>query len=283
MAALGAEMHGQRRLVELARNAAVEIGVLRGGDLGPGLGPERGAVGDLGRLGARLLDDGDRHRHVAGLRLDDALELEALGVGLGVLHQMKDDARAARRRLFERGRRHRERALAVGRPQPGFVAAGAAGDNVDPVGDHEGRVEADAELPDQGGAFAALRRFDLLHEGPGAGARDGAERLDHLVAAHADAVVLDRQLPLVGIDRDGDAQLRVVAEQGRIGDRLVAQPLAGIGRVRNQLAEEDVFVGIDRVHHHVQQLGDIGLERAAFGSRVLGIGHGRQIPVALNG
>ena len=191
--ALGAEMDGQRRLVELPGNAAVEIGVFRGLDLGLRLGPQRRAVGDLRRLGARLLDDRDRHRHVAGLRLDHALDGVALGVGLGVVHQMQHDAGAARaaRRRASAGR-DRERALAVGRPAPGLVAAGAARDHVDAVGDHEGRIEADAELADERLApRRSLRRLEPLQKGLGAGARDGAERLDHLVAAHADAVVLD--------------------------------------------------------------------------------------------
>ena len=71
------------------------------------------------------------------------------------------------------------------------------------------------------------------------------------------------------IEPDGDARLRVVAEQLGPGDRLVAQLLAGVGRVGDQLAQEDVAVGIDRVHHQVQQPGNVGLEGAAFG---LGVG-----------
>ena len=110
--------------------------------------------------------------------------------------------------------------------------------------------------------------------GLGAGARDGAERLDHLVAAHADAVVLDGEAPLVGIDGERDARLGVVAQQRRLGDRLVAQPLAGIGGIRDQLAQKYVFVGIDRMHHQVQQLGDIGLERPALRFVLLDRGHG---------
>ena len=80
-------------------------------------------------------------------------------------------------------------------------ASGAARDHVDPVRHHEGRIEADAELADQRGALGRLGGLDPLHEGLGAGARDGAERLDHLVAAHADAVVLDGEPAALGIER----------------------------------------------------------------------------------
>ena len=183
----------------------------------------------------------------------------------------------------QRGGLDREGALAVGGPAPCFVAAGAAGDHVDLVGDHEGRVEADAELADQGRAFAGLAGFEPLHEGLGAGARDGAERLDHLVVAHADAVVLDGEALGVGVELDGDARLGVVAEQRRRGDGLVAQPFAGVGGVRDQFAQEHVLVGIDRVHHQVQQARNVGLEGAAFGFGVGSGGHGgSEIPGGFN-
>ena len=242
--------------VELAGDAAVEVGVLVRGDLGLRLGPQRRAVGDLGGLGAGLVDDRDRHRHVAGLVLDDALKLEALGVGLGVLGEVQHHAGAAGRGLGELDRRHREGALAVGGPLPRLGRAGAAGDDVDLVRHHEGGIEADAELADQVGI--ALGGVEPLQERLGAGMGDGAERLDQLGLAHADAVVLERQAAGIGVDGEGDAGLGVVAEQVRLGDRLVAQPLAGIGGIGDQFAQEHVAVGIDRVHHHVQQLGDVG-------------------------
>ncbi len=59
--------------------------------------------------------------------------------------------------------------------------------------------------------------------------------------------------------------LRVVAQQLRLGDRLVAQLLAGVGGVGDQLAQEHVLVRIDRVHHQVQQAGHVGFEGAVLG------------------
>ena len=269
MASFGTEMDGEGGLVELAADAAVEIGVIGGGDVGLRLGPEGGAVGDLGRLRAGLLHDRDGHRHVAGLRLDDPLQGEALGVGLGVLHEVKDHAGPARRRVRKRRRRHREGAFAVRRPQPRLVGAGPAGDHVDPVRHHEDGIEADAELADERRAVAALCGFDPLQEGPGAGTGDGAERLHHFIAAHADAVVLDGEATVFGVDGERDARLRIVAQQRRGGDRLVAQLFVGVRGVRNQLAEKDGLVRIDGVHHQVQELGDIGLEHAAFGAGLI--------------
>ena len=121
--------------------------------------------------------------------------------------------------------------------------------------------------PTSSRATVALARLDPLHEGAGSGAGDGAQRLDRLVAAHADAVVLDRQLPLVGIEGDDDARRRVVGEQRRLGDRLVAQLLAGIRGVGDQLAQKNVPVGIDRVNHQMQEPRNVSLETAFFRRR----------------
>ena len=150
--------------------------------------------------------------------------------------------------------------LPVRGPKKGRVGAGAARNHVDALGHHEGRIEADAEPADQRRLLVLLRRLDAIEERLGAGAGDGAERLDHLVAAHADAVVLDGELPLVGVEPQRDARLRIVAKQRRRGDRLVTQPFAGVGRIGDQFAQKYRFLGIDRVHHQLQQLGDVSLE-----------------------
>src|SRR5262249_30401 len=102
---------------------------------------------------------------------------------------MQDHAGAAAWSGIERCRRDRKRALAGGGPLPRFLAPGMTGEHVDAIGDHERRVEADAELADQRRAFPALRRFDAIEERLGPRMRDGSEPLHHVLAAHADAVV----------------------------------------------------------------------------------------------
>ena len=89
---------------------------------------------------------------------------------------------------------------------------------------------------------------------------------------HADAVVLDGELLVVLVERDGDLEGRRVARQLRIGHRLVAELLAGVGAVRDQLAQENVAVGIDRMHHEVQKPGNVGLEFVVFGLARLTLG-----------
>ena len=189
---------------------------------------------------------------------------------------MKGDARPALRRVFERQRRDGEGALAVRRPAPGLVRPGAARVDGDFVRDHERRIEADAELPDEGGGFLA-RVFgrELVQEGLGAGAGDGAKPARQVVAGHADAIVREGQGLGVRIDRDFDRERRAVLDQFRLGDRFVAQLLAGVGGVGDELADENLPVGIDRMDHEMQQARNVGLEAlgaGGFAGRGLGVG-----------
>ena len=106
----------------------------------------------------------------------------------------------------------------------------------------------------------ALLGLGLLDEGLGAGLGDGAEVLDQFLLAHADAGVGDgERLPFL-VGRDGDREAGLALEQLGLGDRLVAELVERVGGVRDQLAQEDVAVGIDRMHHEVQELGDFRLE-----------------------
>ena len=181
------------------------------------------------------------------LRFDQPFQPGRVGVGGRVVHQMKDNSRAPLRRIGKRSRADLVGALALRRPAPGIFAAGQAARHVDTVGHHEGGVEAHSELADELGVVACLARIEALHEGACARSRDRAQRLRHLVAAHADAVVLDAEPLVLRIRHDGDAQLRVVPEQVGAGDRLEAKPFAGVRGIRDLLAQEDVAVGIDRM------------------------------------
>ena len=143
-------------------------------------------------------------------------------------------------------------------------------------------VEADAELADEGGGFLA-RVFgrELVQEGLGAGAGDGAEPAGQVFAGHADAIVREGQRLGVGIDRDLDRERSAVLDQFRLGDRLVAQLLAGVGGVGDEFADENLPVGIDRMDHQLQQARNVGLEALGrgFAGRGLGVGGQGQEPL----
>ena len=172
-------------------------------------------------------------------------------------------------------------ALAASTPSARPVcAAGLAGDQRDPVGDHEAGVEADAELADQLGrrllrrppasrAWRSLRQ----HLG-GAGLGDRADEVDDLVAAHPDAVVADGQGALGRVGLEGDVQvggvdLEVLVLVG--GQPQLVQRVGGVG---DQLPEEDVLGRVDRVDHQLQQLTGLGLELDRLG------GHRRKVSAA---
>src|SRR5690606_35167886 len=89
---------------------------------------------------------------------------------------------------------------------------------------------------------------------------DRAELLDDLVARHADAVVRDRNGLFLRIDGHGDRELRRACSQLRPAERLEAQLVVCVGRVRYQLAEKDLSVAVKGMHHQVKQLLHFGLK-----------------------
>ena len=110
-----------------------------------------------------------------------------------------------------------------------------------------------------------------------AGLGDGAEIVDEFVPAHADAIVAIGEGLGGLVGGEVDLEVGIVAQECRIGDRFVAQLVAGIRGVRNELAQEHIAVRIDRMHHELQELGDFGLElvglRVAAGLRFRRLGH----------
>ena len=148
--------------------------------------------------------------------------------------------------------------------------AGAPRDQRDAVGDDERGVEADAELSDEMRVFRAVRRE------PGeelARARLGnrADMVDDFLTRHADAVVGYGDRARLRVVADANLRVEIVLEQRRVGHRFEAQLVAGVGRVRHQLAQKDLLVPVQGVHHQVQQLPDLGLE--AEGLLGGGVGH----------
>ena len=48
---------------------------------------------------------------------------------------------------------------------------------------------------------------------------------------------------------------------------LRSEAVHGVGRVRNQLTQEHLFLGINRVHHYVQELRNVCLEGTVIALR----------------
>ena len=164
--------------------------------------------------------------------LDDLTQPCRVEILILALAQMHDDLGAASgigKRL------DRELALAVGHPAPALAFAGFAAQDLDLLGDHERRIEADAKLPDQTHVPARVAR-QLAHKSGGAGAGDRAEVVDQLLPVHADAVIADRKGAGGFIGGQRDAVFGIAFGRSRLGQRCVTQPVASIRCVRDQLA-----------------------------------------------
>ncbi len=160
---------------------------------------------------------------------------------------------------------HGELALAVAFPAHALVGgvAGTAAEHLDATGDDKGGIEAHAELADQLGVLAAVAG----HAGEkllGAGAGDGTQIVDHLFPVHADAVVGDGERALVLVHREPDPGLRIVFQQLGVVERPETQFVAGVGGVGYQLAQENLTVAVQGVHHQVQKAGYFRLETTGF-------------------
>ena len=79
---------------------------------------------------------------------------------------------------------------------------------------------------------------------------------------------IDRVL-FVAVGLDADVRLAARRQVGA-GQPLEAELVDRVGRVRDQLAQEDVLVGVERMDHEVEQLLDLGLELVTLG----GLAHG---------
>ena len=157
---------------------------------------------------------------------------------------------------------------AVGFPRPGLVGAERTRNDAHLLAHHEGGVEAHAELADDidvSGLVLGVLRLEL----EGIGMRDGAQVAVEVVFAHADAVIGHRDRARVGIERDGDGQIRAVNLQSLIGQAAEIELVDRVGRVGDKLAQKDLAIGVDRVDHEVEQLLALCLELSHSGAFLL--------------
>ena len=112
------------------------------------------------------------------------------------------------------------------------------------------------------GAFVSCfsAAFHLLDESLGAGTRDGAQHLGQIVMVHAGAVVGDGQRFGFVVDGNRNPEIGVALGQLRLGQRRVPEPVAGVGRVGNQFAQEDFLLAVKRTGDDIQELADFRLE-----------------------
>ena len=169
-------------------------------------------------------------------------------------------------------RLHRKIALAARLPthRPIGRKPGTARNDRHFIGDDEGRIKADAELPDQMrvlGLIASQRGKEFARTGLG----DGTKLIDRIFARQPDTVVRNGERARFLVESDTNFQLGVVAVQRRIVQGLETQFVARVGGVRNQLTQKNFLVAVQRMNHQLKQLLDLGLKAECF----LGITHAR--------
>ena len=136
-----------------------------------------------------------------------------------------------------------------GLPLPCLVRAISLGDNGQLIGHHKGGVEAHAELTDDINVLVLVVLLEIQRTG----VCDGAQILLQLFLGHTDAVILHGQDAVFLIAGDEDAEIALVHAHGGVGQALIVQLINGVRSIGNQLPQEDLFIGIDGVDHHVHQ------------------------------
>jgi hypothetical protein len=129
-------------------------------------------------------------------------------------------------------------------------------DDLDAIGEHEAREEADAELTDQVVARPVVVRAPPVRRSPLEDAsQPDAERAQETLGlgeTEADAIVGDREGGGDGVEADVDAPVEAEVALTTTGDRIVG--------VLEELAHRGVDPAVERGAHDVDDPGDIDLE-----------------------
>ena len=156
---------------------------------------------------------------------------------------------------------HGKRSPGLGRPNVALILV-ILGRNLNLISDQVRGVEAHAELPNHANVSPGR---EGLHEGLGSGFGDGSEIVDEVGLGHSDSRVLDGQRVVGLVGDELDLELGLGIEDGAVRERLVADFVEGIGRVGDELAEEDFLVGVESVDDQREELVDVSGEGVAFG------------------
>ena len=197
---------------------------------------------------------------MVGILAHEVAQAESVGELQGVVAQAQHHLGAPLRfRLL-----HAVFILAPGDPAYARFGICRPGQHFNFLGDDEGAVEANPELADQGGVLFLIAA-QLAQELRRAGLGYGAEIVDHVLAAHADAVVgYGEGLGLL-VKGHPNGEVVVLAHQFRLADRLEAQTVDRIRCVGDQFPQKHLPVGVQGVNHQLQQLLGFGLEAEGLG------------------
>ena len=137
-----------------------------------------------------------------------------------------------------------------GLPAPGGVAALLFGVDGDGIGHHESRIETYAELADN---IHIARFVHFLAEAVRTGGCDNTKVIFQIFLIHADAVIGNGQGAVFLVRGNGDLEITAVETDGVIRQGHVGKLIHSVAGVGNDLAQEDLFVGVNRIDHQVQE------------------------------
>ena len=172
-------------------------------------------------------------------------------------------------------------AHAITRPhQLAAISTPAARMHAHLVRHHERGIKPDTELTDHV-RWRSTVFLDRFEEGLGTGVGNRSKIFHQLVMRHANAMIGNREGLCLLIGRDVDLKRQIGLMNILLGPFKMAKFLHRIGGIRDQLAQENLLVGVKRVDDEIEKLLDLGLECVLFGSRcahdsIKGLGNGAQ-------
>ena len=100
----------------------------------------------------------------------------------------------------------------------------------------------------------------MIDERLRAGTGDRAKVLNQIFTVHPDTVVRDRQAPPLLVDAQGDAKLGIVFRELGVSEDQIAQPIASVRGVRDELAKKDFLFAVERIGNDVEQAAYLRLK-----------------------
>jgi hypothetical protein len=118
--------------------------------------------------------------------------------------------------------------------------------------------------------------------------RDGSEVVDQICLGHTNTSVAESEGFVLLVGGDTNIELLARVEDGGVSQRSITDFIKGIRRVRDQLAQEDLFVRVERIlekkqgnilqdklrgithtNDKIEELADLSLESKAFGGHLV--------------
>mmetsp|Transcript_1462 Transcript_1462/g.2800 ORF Transcript_1462/g.2800 Transcript_1462/m.2800 type:complete len:312 (+) Transcript_1462:1404-2339(+) len=176
-----------------------------------------------------------------------------------LLHVKHNASSTAQSRIISL--RHGETSSSLGRPEVAFIVV-VLGHNLHLIRNKVRRVESHTELSNHGNVRSSRQR---LHERLGSRLGNGSEVVNKIGLGHTNSGVLDGERVVGLIGDELDLELRLAVEDTAVREALVADLIERIGGVRDELAKEDLLVGVEGVDDQRKELVDVSGEGVAFG------------------